>query len=263
MLAFGFFLAHEIVACCGMSLRVFLIPRQYVFSFWVCMLHVFVFMPICVNVLLDFSFTHGFSARALFLEFDWHWIGIVFLDLALMFWFTITISLVYFLLELIAPIVFVDFYKTWIRQSKINNANPDASQQKNEKSSFYEINFNFGAFQNNKRIKQESKLMKSNPMNTFFIRFHQFWFLLCFLFWFSPFFGGDASSIFWRNFSSDIFFLEICLRIFWQTVFFKDSLVEVSSEICLVGISLQRMVKISLQRLPKVFVGDNSFPFFW
>ena len=50
------------------------------------MLHVFVFMPICVNVLLDFSFTHGFfSAKALFLEFDWHWIGIVFLELALMF----------------------------------------------------------------------------------------------------------------------------------------------------------------------------------
>ena len=44
------------------------------------------------------------------------------------------------------------------------------------------------------------------------------------------------------------FFLSDLSSFFWQTLFFKDSLVEVSSEICLVGISLQRMVKISLQR---------------
>lgn len=84
-----------------------------------------------------------FCAKALFLEFDWHWIGIVFLELALMFWFTITISLVYFLLELIAPIVFVDFYKTWIRQSKMNNANPNASQQKKWKIKFLWNQFQF------------------------------------------------------------------------------------------------------------------------
>ena len=45
------------------------------------------------------------------------------------------------------------------------------------------------------------------------------------------------------------FFVEICLRYFLQTLFFKDSLVEVSSEICFVGISLQRMVNMSLQRV--------------
>ena len=55
-----------------------------------------------------------------------------------------------------------------------------------------------------------------------------------------------------RDFSSDCF---------WQTLFFKDFLVEVSSEICLVGVSLQRMVGIALQRFSKAFVGDSSFHF--
>ena len=41
----------------------------------------------------------------------------------------------------------------------------------------------------------------------------------------------------------------------------KDFLVEVFSEICLVGVSLQRMVEISLQRFSKAFVGDSSFHF--
>ena len=45
------------------------------------------------------------------------------------------------------------------------------------------------------------------------------------------------------------FFVEICLRFFLQTLFFKDSLVEISSENCFVGISFQRMVNMSLQRV--------------
>ena len=72
--------------------------------------------------------------------------------------------------------------------------------------------------------------------------------------------NGDMGS---RGGRSDIFFVEICRRIFWQTLFFKDSLVEVPSEICLVGISLQRMVEIYLQGFSKLFVGDNSFHLFW
>ena len=65
------------------------------------------------------------------------------------------------------------------------------------------------------------------------------------------FFGEISIQIFFRrDFSSDCF---------WQTLFLKDFLVEVFSEICLVGVSLQRMVEISLQRFSKAFAGIVLF----
>ena len=60
------------------------------------------------------------------------------------------------------------------------------------------------------------------------------------------FFGRDV-SYFVVEISVQILFLKICFRFPWKTLSFNKSLVEVSSEICLVGISLQRMVEISLQ----------------
>ena len=66
------------------------------------------------------------------------------------------------------------------------------------------------------------------------------------------FFGRDV-SYFVVEISVQILFLKICFRFPWKTLSFNKSLVEVSSEICLVGISLQRMVEISLQTfLPSV-----------
>ena len=68
----------------------------------------------------------------IWLALDWNCVFGIGIDV-LIYNFTTLFSL----LELIAPIVFVDFYKTWIRQSKINNANPNASQQNKLKNQVF------------------------------------------------------------------------------------------------------------------------------
>ena len=65
-------------------------------------------------------------------------------------------------------------------------------------------------------------------------------------------FGERSLQIFFRRDLSSFLFCRRCSS--------KILLVEVSSEICFIGISLQRMVNMSPS---KGLVGDNSFHFFW